>query len=133
MSRIPGAGSPAGRGDRVWFTGFALGALAVYLLSPITEWGDSLHYALAIEAGDPVDAARALGYVHAQERYFEMDLMRRTSAGELAALFGARALPLDRRHRLHRMRARAKAGLDAFAGDHVDVAGQARDARAHVQ
>ena len=32
---------------------------------------------------------RALGYVHAQERYFEMDLLRRSAAGELAELFGA--------------------------------------------
>ncbi|TAA21670.1 penicillin acylase family protein [Pseudoxanthomonas winnipegensis] len=87
------------------------------LSGPVSISRDALG-TVTIEAGDPVDAARALGYVHAQERYFEMDLMRRTSAGELAALFGARALPLDRRHRLHRMRARAKAGLDAFAGDH---------------
>jgi penicillin amidase len=73
---------------------------------------------VTIEATNPVDAARALGYVHAQERYFEMDLMRRTSAGELAALFGARALPIDRQHRLHRMRARAERDLAAFAGPH---------------
>ncbi|RZZ82740.1 penicillin acylase family protein [Pseudoxanthomonas winnipegensis] len=87
------------------------------LSGPVSISRDALG-TVTIEAGNPVDAARALGYVHAQERYFEMDLMRRTSAGELAALFGARALPLDRRHRLHRMRARAEAGLDAFAGDH---------------
>ncbi len=87
------------------------------LSAPATISRDALG-TVTIEAANPVDAARALGYVHAQDRYFEMDLMRRTSAGELAALFGAPALPLDRRHRLHRMRARAQAQLADFAGPH---------------
>lgn len=52
------------------------------------------------------DAYFAQGFVHAQERFFEMDLTRRSAAGELAELFGAIALPRDRAHRLHRMRAR---------------------------
>lgn len=62
-------------------------------------------------AQDRLDLARALGYVHAQERFFEMDLMRRSAAGELAELFGAAALPVDRKARGHRMRARATAML----------------------
>ncbi|MGB0132906.1 penicillin acylase family protein [Dokdonella sp.] len=57
------------------------------------------------------DVTWALGYVHAQERFFEMDLMRRSAAGELAELFGVAALPIDRRARVHRMRARAEATL----------------------
>jgi penicillin amidase len=55
------------------------------------------------------DVAYATGFVHAQDRFFQMDLLRRTAAGELAELFGAKALPLDRDHRLHRFRARAAA------------------------
>jgi len=51
------------------------------------------------------DLSYALGYVHAQERFFEMDLMRRVSAGELAALVGSAALPSDLNHRRHRLRA----------------------------
>ncbi|GAB3793320.1 penicillin acylase family protein [Dyella agri] len=51
----------------------------------------------------------ALGYVHAQERYFEMDLTRRVSAGELAELVGPAALPTDLNHRQHRLRAVAEA------------------------
>lgn len=70
-----------------------------------------------IDAASEVDAMRALGYLHAQERYFEMDLMRRTAAGELSALFGPVALDADRRHRVHRMRARVEANLDAISGD----------------
>lgn len=63
---------------------------------------------VTIDADSEHDAMRALGFVHAQERFFEMDLMRRSAAGELAALFGARAVPLDRRVRVHRMRHRAE-------------------------
>ncbi|MDH7454639.1 penicillin acylase family protein [Luteimonas composti] len=76
---------------------------------------------VTIDAANEADALRALGYVHAQERYFEMDLLRRASAGELAELFGERALDLDRRHRAHRMRARADAHLDAMAGDRLPL------------
>jgi penicillin amidase len=62
---------------------------------------------VSISAADRSDAIRALGFVHAQERYFEMDLARRQAAGELAALFGAAALPLDLNLRRHRFRKRA--------------------------
>ncbi|MBL8300319.1 MAG: penicillin acylase family protein [Rhodanobacteraceae bacterium] len=63
------------------------------------------------------DLAYALGFVHAQERYFQMDLLRRSAAGELAELFGARALPIDRRHRAHRFRARASAAIATLPTD----------------
>ncbi len=72
---------------------------------------------VTVEAANERDMARALGYVHAQERYFEMDLMRRAAAGELAELFGPAALPLDRKMRMHRLRARTQANLDAALGD----------------
>lgn len=61
-----------------------------------------------ITAADRVDLAFGTGYAHGQDRFFQMDLTRRNSAGELAELFGAAALPVDRRHRLHRFRARAE-------------------------
>ena len=35
-----------------------------------------------------LDVARATGFLHAQDRFFQMDLSRRRAAGELAALFG---------------------------------------------
>jgi len=62
-----------------------------------------------ITAETRADAYFAQGFVHAQERFFEMDLTRRSAAGELAELFGPLALPRDRAHRLHRMRARVTA------------------------
>ncbi|HZW60155.1 MAG TPA: penicillin acylase family protein [Woeseiaceae bacterium] len=59
------------------------------------------------------DLAFATGFAHGQDRFFQMDLMRRQGAGELAALVGAAALPLDRRHRLHRFRSRAREVLES--------------------
>lgn len=72
---------------------------------PVTISRDALGV-VTIEAGTEADAVRALGFVHAQERYFEMDLARRSSAGEMAALLGPAALPMDRERRVHRMRDR---------------------------
>ena len=57
-----------------------------------------------IEGSSRVDVARATGFVHAQDRFFQMDLMRRRSAGELSALFGEATLSIDCRYRLHRLR-----------------------------
>lgn len=74
-----------------------------------------------IAAADRADAARALGFLHAQERYFQMDLLRRRAAGELAELFGAAALPVDRAARLHRFRATATAALAALPAHHRAV------------
>ena len=42
-----------------------------------------------------LDVARATGFLHAQERYFQMDLLRRRAAGELSALVGPAALQID--------------------------------------
>ncbi|HEY5973081.1 MAG TPA: penicillin acylase family protein [Pseudoxanthomonas sp.] len=86
------------------------------LSAPVSIQRDALGV-VTIDAANDTDMARALGYVHAQERYFEMDLMRRTSAGELAELFGPIAVDLDKKHRVHRMRTRATANLDAFTGN----------------
>lgn len=51
-----------------------------------------------------VDVARALGFVHAQDRFFQMDLLRRNSAGELAGIVGAAAVGSDSATRVHRFR-----------------------------
>ncbi len=51
------------------------------------------------------DVARATGFLHGQERFFQMDLNRRRAAGELSALVGGRALALDVEIRRHRFRA----------------------------
>jgi penicillin G amidase len=57
------------------------------------------------------DVARALGFLHAQDRFFQMDLQRRQPAGELAALVGPRALDVDQEMRVHRFRGVARRAL----------------------
>src|SRR4051812_19044816 len=57
-----------------------------------------------ITGANRADVARALGYVHEQDGYFQMDLLRRRGAGELSELFGRAALDLDREARLHGFR-----------------------------
>ncbi|MEO7050615.1 MAG: penicillin acylase family protein [Rhodanobacter sp.] len=64
---------------------------------------------VTIQGSNRDDISYAMGYVHAQERFFEMDLMRRMSAGELSALVGPAALKTDLNHRRHRLRAVAEA------------------------
>ncbi|HEU4517218.1 MAG TPA: penicillin acylase family protein [Steroidobacteraceae bacterium] len=61
-----------------------------------------------IRGATRTDVARATGYAHAQDRLFQMDLLRRTGAGELAALLGAGLVGVDRKIRLHQFRARAR-------------------------
>ena len=52
-----------------------------------------------IRAANFADAMAALGYVHARDRLFQMELMRRVASGRLAAIAGPAALPLDREMR----------------------------------
>lgn len=68
-----------------------------------------------IIAASRADAMYALGWLHGQERYFEMDLARRQAAGELAALLGPLALDGDRALRPHRFRWRAAQALARLA------------------
>lgn len=63
---------------------------------------------VTIKAKKRNDVAVATGFIHAQERFFQMDLLRRNSAGELASLFGEKALPHDKEIRRHRFRERAR-------------------------
>jgi penicillin amidase len=62
------------------------------------------------------DVAFATGFVHAQDRYFQMDLMRRHAAGELAELIGPGLVAEDRRVRVHRFRDVARRALEHFGG-----------------
>ncbi|MGI9275210.1 MAG: penicillin acylase family protein [Endozoicomonas sp.] len=57
-----------------------------------------------IKGQSRTDVAFATGYLHAQERFFQMDLNRRNSAGELSELFGELALEHDKRQRMHQFR-----------------------------
>jgi penicillin amidase len=53
-----------------------------------------------ISAQDDNDAAFGLGFVHAQDRLFQMELQRRYGAGRLSEIFGEKALAADRMMRV---------------------------------
>src|SRR5262245_6865548 len=50
----------------------------------------------SILAGSRHDLYMALGFVHAQDRLFQMDIQRRLGAGRLSEVTGNTALPSDR-------------------------------------
>ena len=62
-----------------------------------------------IRAASRRDLAFATGYAHGQDRFFQMDLMRRAAAGELAELLGKPVLELDEKYRIHGFRRIASA------------------------
>src|ERR1035437_595162 len=49
-----------------------------------------------IYAQNDEDAAFALGYLHAQERLFVMDIARRAGEGRLSEILGQEAIPFDK-------------------------------------
>jgi penicillin G amidase len=63
-------------------------------------------------AANRIDLAYATGFVHGQDRFFEMDLSRRLAAGELSELFGAVAVAQDKQTRLFRFRKVARAVIE---------------------
>jgi penicillin amidase len=65
------------------------------LSRPVSVVRDT-HAVPHIFADTRLDAYRALGYVHAQDRFFQMEFMRRTAAGRLAEVIGPPGLRTDR-------------------------------------
>ena len=105
-------------GAAVWVRGELRASLAQLdgertlpgLSAPVDVSRDALGIP-TVRGATRADVARATGFLHAQDRLFQMDLARRRAAGELAALVGARALELDRETRIHRFRAVARQAL----------------------
>ncbi len=60
-----------------------------------------------IKAGNLDDAYYALGYVHAQDRLFQMEMLRRAAGGRLSEVLGKDLLPVDKMFRTM--------GLNVFA------------------
>ena len=80
---------------------------------PVTISRDALGQAV-IKAENRNSAAYGLGYAHGQDRFFQMDLLRRNAAGELSGLFGKAALGLDKKMRFHQLRKRSRAILNTL-------------------
>jgi penicillin amidase len=70
------------------------------LSAPVTVERDALGTP-TLRAATRVDAARALGFVHAQDRFFQMDLLRREGGGEFGELFGPIMILHDQNRRRH--------------------------------
>jgi len=88
--------------------------------APVTVTRDSLGIP-HIQAANRLDATRTLGYVHAQDRFFQMDLQRRGAAGELAALLGTALVSTDRQVRIHRFRDVARRVVSSMPARHLDL------------
>ena len=76
---------------------------------------------VTIRATTEADVAFALGFAHGQDRFFQMDLIRRQAAGELSELFGEIAVDTDKRYRFHRFRDRARAVLARSPAADVEI------------
>ena len=76
-----------------------------------------------IQAQNEIDMYRTLGYVHAQDRLFQMEMVRRLARGELAAILGPKLLDSDRLFRTLGIRAHADAYVAKM--DHNTLASQA--------
>lgn len=61
-----------------------------------------------IRAQNQADMYRALGYVHAQDRLFQMEMIRRLANGELAEVLGSKLVDTDRLFRTLRLREHAR-------------------------
>ena len=110
------------------------GTLAVEGLSaPVIVTRDS-HGVPTIDAVTIHDLFFAQGYVTAQDRLFQMDLLRRASKGDLAEIVGEAAVKHDRQQRILGMRAAAEKGaLAATAEDREQVGAYTRGVNAFIQ
>ncbi|MGO4533974.1 penicillin acylase family protein [Leifsonia sp. 2MCAF36] len=64
------------------------------LTKPVTVYRDAAGIP-QLEASTADDLFRAQGYVHAQDRFWEMDFRRHVTAGRLSEMFGASQVPTD--------------------------------------
>lgn len=158
--RAPGGGGRRGRGRRVAEVALSVVVLLVVVAGGFAVWavrnpfpqheGTATLPALTgrvevlrdefgvahVYADDPLDLYRAQGWVHAQDRFWQMDTWRHITAGRTAELFGPDQLSGDRFlrtlgwHRIAedeygRMGAASRAVFDAYAdGVNAYVAGR---------
>jgi penicillin amidase len=74
-----------------------------------------------IFAQNEPDAYFALGYVTAQERLFQMEVLRRLARGEMAEILGPPLAPVDALVRAFRLAPKAEEFYNAHDGDHPEV------------
>ncbi|WP_249316640.1 penicillin acylase family protein, partial [Pseudoalteromonas piscicida] len=72
----------------------------------------------SIVANSRIDASRAMGFLHAQERFFQMDYLRRRASGELSALFGESFINRDKEALLHQFTRSAQQAYKNLSDQH---------------
>jgi penicillin amidase len=102
------------------------------LSAPVTVTRDS-HGVPTIEAASLGDLFFAQGYVTAQDRLWQMDVMRRFGSGELSEILGEDMLKIDREQRILGLRAAARKSLQtANPRDLVFFEAYARGVNAYI-
>jgi penicillin G amidase len=102
------------------------------LTAPVTVTRDG-HGVPTIEAGSLEDLFFAQGYVTAQDRMWQMDIMRRLGSGELSEILGRRTLKVDREQRILGLRPAAAKSLQmSTARDHTFFEAYARGVNAYI-
>lgn len=103
------------------------------LSAPVKITRDS-HGVPTIEAANLPDLFFAQGYVMAQDRLWQMDIMRRFAAGELSEIFGPDVLAHDREQRILGLRAAARQSLELYSPrDRAFLDAYARGVNAYIQ
>ena len=74
-----------------------------------------------VTAENRADLAFGTGFVHGQDRFFQMDLSRRQAAGELAEIIGQALFEIDKRNRLHRFRSRASRVVAQMSAEETEI------------
>ena len=109
--------------------GAALAGLAWYSLPParlqaaIPGLSAPVHLDLdadgipRIKAANALDGATAVGFMHARDRMFQMDMMRRAASGRLSEVAGSPTVRYDRTMRIIGLRRRAEADLQGLSPD----------------
>ncbi|HEY6337194.1 MAG TPA: penicillin acylase family protein [Candidatus Sulfotelmatobacter sp.] len=102
------------------------------LSAPVTVTRDA-HGVPTVEAKTLDDLFFAQGFVTAQDRLWQMDMMRRFGSGELSEILGDNTLNLDREQRILGLRAAAKKSLQlSTPRDLAYFAAYARGVNAYI-
>jgi penicillin amidase len=110
------------------------GKLQVKGLSAAVKVTRDRHGVPTIEGVTLEDLFLAQGYVTAQDRLWQMDIMRRFAAGELSEILGDDTLKIDREQRILGLRAAARKGLQtASARDRAYFEAYARGVNAFIE
>lgn len=103
------------------------------LSAPVKVSRDN-HGVPTIEAANLPDLFFAQGYVTAQDRFWQLDVMRRFAAGELSEILGDKLLPHDREQRILGLRSAARHSLEiADPRDRAFFEAYARGVNAYIE